>query len=448
MKNIRKCYKAILLFFSSLIMISCLPDTELGPDPVAGSIVRFQISNVENSVVAMLGKKINVSLPIGSVKTGLIPNIILAKGSTLLDYTPGQEMDFTNDVILKVKGTDGFIQEYLVTVEVKQPEPGFARAELLFEKRHPDLPTLTYHNYYSVATSGDYLLVGVNGRIEVYNPADMSLVKSTLAGHPGSGIHQVATDSAGRVLTITVTANGGIARFYKWNDVNSTAELINQWTVDEGGTSSQHVLGRNNISILGDLSKDAVIYTAASFTNKIFKWTIRNGSFVSAAPEKISYTLPIGTGAFPNITSSVNLLGPEESDGYTVTGYNRGGSHESTRSRIFPVSDFGGGTVPIIRSFVFDFAGAKYMAYVTYSSYVSIVNISNPDGITMNEAQRFEAGINFKPFAAPQFLWVSGQSNTNATSGFAFKQNEDGTGVLYHVFTNAGVRAYKLIPNN
>src|SRR5690606_7587202 len=146
----------------------------------------FQISNVENSVVTMLGKKINVSLPIGSVKTGLIPDIILAKGSTLLDYTPGQEMDFTNDVILKVKGTDGFIQEYLVTVEVKQPEPGFARAELLFEKKQAELPTLTNNNYYSIATSGDYVLVGVNGRIEVYNSADMSFVKN-LAGHPGSG---------------------------------------------------------------------------------------------------------------------------------------------------------------------------------------------------------------------------------------------------------------------
>jgi len=392
----------------------------------------------------MLGKKINVSLPIGSVKTGLIPDIILAKGSTLLDYTPGQEMDFTNDVILKVKGTDGFIQEYLVTVEVKQPEPGFARAELLFEKKQAELPTLTNNNYYSIATSGDYVLVGVNGRIEVYNSADMSFVKN-LAGHPGSGIHQITTDSLGRIFTITVTANGGVARFYKWNDVNSTAELINQWTIDEGGTSSQHVLGRNYISVLGDLSRDAVVYSAAAFTNKIFKWTIRNGSFVSAAPEKISFTLPVGTGAFPSITSSVNLLGPAESDGYIVTGYLRGGSHESTKSRIFQASDFGA-TFPIIRSFVFDFNRAKYMAYVTYTSYVSIINITNPDGITMNEAQRFEAGINFKPFAAPQFPWVA--SNASATSGFAFKQNEDGTGVLYHVFTNAGVRAYKLIPNN
>src|SRR5690606_31860182 len=118
MKLSKILYAGVLFGVFSILFSSCLPDTELAPDPVEGSIIRFRITNSPDATVAMSGNNIAITLPIGSSLSRLIPEIIVSKGTTVLDYTPGQEMDFTHDVVIKVKGTDNVIIEYLVKGEV------------------------------------------------------------------------------------------------------------------------------------------------------------------------------------------------------------------------------------------------------------------------------------------------------------------------------------------
>ena len=66
MKNIKLFYKRLLLALLTICTASCLPDTQLAPEKVEGSVIRFQITNVEGAMVTMLGQNINVSLPIGA----------------------------------------------------------------------------------------------------------------------------------------------------------------------------------------------------------------------------------------------------------------------------------------------------------------------------------------------------------------------------------------------
>lgn len=441
MKNIKKYINVLFIAFCAFFASSCLPDTELAPEPVEGSIVRFRVLNVDNAVVAMSGKNINIILPVGSSLTGIIPEIIVAKGTTILNYTVGQEMDFVNDVIIKVKGTDEVIQEYLVKASVKEPQPGFATIDLMFEKRHLDLmPTWQLHNVYSMAVSGENLIVARNGAIDVFDASTGEKIK-VLAGHPGA-IHQITNDETGRIIAVSVSNGNTLARLYMWEDADTQVPtVIAQWTVDGAGT---HIVGRNLLNVKGDITKDAVIYLAGNARQHIYRWIFTAGELKSQTPELISYVLPVGSGNYPNITTSVNALGNKVEDGFTVSAYLRGASHEKEKSRVFQTAD---APNTMVRSFVFDHNNAKYFVAALYSSTIFVLDITNPDGVTLNESQRFEEGIiDFKPFTSPTFPQNAGAANTSPHSGFAIKHNADGTSVLYYLFANSGIRAYKLTP--
>jgi len=437
MKLSRILYTCLLMGVLPLFFSSCLPDTELAPEPVEGSIIRFRIANSPDATVTMSGNNIAITLPIGSTLTGLIPEIIVSKGTTILDYSPGQIMDFTNDVIIKVKGTDNVVVEYLVKGEVKEPQPGFITPELLFERKHIDY-AWPLHNVYSSAVSGENLLVLITNKIEKFNPYTGERTGQMVwAGVP---MHQITNDSEGRVIGISVSNGGTVARIFKWENVDSAPVEILSWTVD---LTANPVVGRNMLNVVGDISKNAVIYTAANGNPYVLRWTIKNGQFVSQAPEKIIYVSPTGQPNFPNVTPSVSGLGPNPEDGYVVTTYNRGYSHViGDEVRIFNTAEAAGP----IRSLAFDFNRAKYFVGALYNSSIFILDITNPDGIEMTEAERFEAGIEFKPFTSPTFPHNGGAANTTPHSGFSIKYNDDGTAILYYVFANSGIRAYKLTP--
>jgi hypothetical protein len=433
----KKILISVLAVFYVLLS-SCLPDTELAPDPVEGTIVRFKIVNMPDAIVAISGKNILVTLPIGSSVTALVPDIIISKGATPGNYTPGQVMDFSNEVLIQVKGTNTVVTEYLVKVQVKEPQPGFKTPELLFEKKHSDLGW-PLHNVFSTAVSKENLLIMIAGKIEKFNPYSGERT-GTMTLPAAVSINQISNDSQGKIIAITVSNGGAVAKFFKWDDVNSAPQELAQWTVDIAGSQ---IVGRTVLNVNGDITKNAVIYTAANLSPYVLRWTIKNGAFVSQSPEKILYVSPTGETNFPNTNPSVNALGSNPENGFTVTVYNRGYSYVGPdKIRIFKTSEAQGP----IRSFVFDFNRAKYFAGSLYASSMFIFDITNPDGIEMSEAQRFENGIDFKPFTSPAFPQNAGAANITASAGFSIKYNADGTAILYYVFANSGIRAYKLTP--
>src|SRR5690606_7533750 len=195
----------------------------------------------------------------GSPTTELIPEIIVSKGTTVLDYTEGQPMDLSQDVVIKVRGTDNVIVEYLVKTAVRQPQPGFASIELQFERKHTSDYGWNIHQQYSSATSGEDVLVANANVIQILDGTNGE-PKGVLSGHPGS-IHQITNDDAGRIIAVNVLTTASTFKIYKWENVNSSApEVIvdfpipaADWPVTSGN------LGRCLLSVTGDLSKDAVI---------------------------------------------------------------------------------------------------------------------------------------------------------------------------------------------
>ncbi|MEJ5963494.1 hypothetical protein [Pedobacter immunditicola] len=444
MKKIKLFYKRLLLVLLTISTASCLPDTQLGPEKVEGSVIRFQITNVEGAIVSMLGHQINVSLPIGATTNELIPQIIVAQGTTILDYTEGQTLDLSKDYILKVMGTNNVVVEYLVKTVVQKPKPGFAQIELLFEKKHSSFYGWTNNQQYSTATSGDHVLVANTGVIQVLN-GNTGEPKGVLAGHPGA-IHQIANDDAGRIFSVNVITTATAFKIHKWENVNSTApELIINYTIPAGDWPSGGNLGRCLLSVTGDISKNAVICIPMVNKNYFYRWVYTNGQLVSNTPEKVTYNFPLATKTFGNITANVNPLGNMPVDGYVVTQTARGWEYiGKDKQYSFATTD---GAIPY-RSFVFNFNKAKYYAgsVATPNSAFYIFNITDPKAIELTESQRFDEGIDFKPFQSVVFP-VETVGNTTPHIGFSFKQNADGTGILYYLYANSGLRAYKLTPN-
>lgn len=451
MKTIELFCKRLVIVFLAVFVTSCLPDTLLEPEPVEGSIVRFRITNVDGATASMVGQNINVSIPTGAPVTALVPEILVAKGTIILDYTEGQPMDFSQDVIIRVQGTDNVVVEYLVRTLVRQPQPGFEKIELLFERKHTSDYGWGLHTQYSTATSGDDVLVTPSSNIIQILDGATGELKGALPSHPG-GIHQITNDDTGRIFGINSTTGKSTIRIYKWDDVNSTPERIIDYQVpqnDSDWPASGGAVGRCLLNVRGDIAGDAVITIPVVGTKFFYRWVYTEGILVSEEPEKVMYSFPLATTTatqtFGNITANVNNLGSTPADGYIVTQEGRGWEYIANGEQYtFSPED---GAIPT-RAFVFDFNGATYYVGAVRVPNTSfyIFDITNPEGIEMSDSQRFEEGIDFKPFQSNVFR-VEDTPNTTPHLGFSFKQHEDGTATLYYLYANSGLRAYKLTPN-
>lgn len=443
-----KTIKSVMCFAIAFCMLlsSCLPDVELGPDPVRGSIIRFKLANFENAEVKMNDRNIVVTLPIGSSVTSLVPDIIVSLGTKILDYTPGQAMDFSNEVTIKVQGTDKEVIEYKVNVSVKEPQPGFTTPELLWEKRHEDLGWAN-NTVYSAAVSKDFVVVCQNQKMETFNA--LTGEKVGFMTMPSGTIHQITNDDKGAIIAITVASTNADIVLYRWADVNSAPVELSRWKNDivrtDGASNTNTNIGRGQLSVRGDLSGDAVIYIPATLSPYVLRWTIKNGVLKSQTPEKLLYVFDNGATNFPNPASAVSALGANPEDGYTASSTQDYTYNTPAKKYTFNTTD---GPKPY-RGFVFDFNKATYFAGFHYRStggYFYVFDITNPAGIEMNETQRFENGIDFKPFTSTTFTHVPGANNASLHGGFAIKHLTDGTAILYYLYSNAGLRAYKLSP--
>ncbi|MGV3642059.1 MAG: DUF5018 domain-containing protein [Adhaeribacter sp.] len=431
----------LLLALLCLALPACLPDVELGPDPVRGNIIRLRFKGMDAAEVRMNDTNINVSFPVGSDITKLVPELVVSKGTTLLNFTEGREMDFSQDVQLQVQGTDGQIITYTIKSVVKEPQPGFKSFDQEWELKHADMGW-TKNTTYSIALSRDHLVLSVGARLDYFN-ALTGEQQGTMTVAP-TQTQQIAADDEGVLLGVNYSVTNQDVVIYKWNDVQAAPVEYIRWRNPlKRTTGANSAVGRAKLQVKGDLSKDAVIYLPVSFTNVILRWVVSNGQLVSQQPEQLPYTFSTGATAFSSV-SGASPLGPKPEDGYVVASTIDYAYVKPPTVIVFNKAD----AVNPYFGKVFEFNRAKFFAgwHMIYSTggYFYVLDITDPAGINMNETQRFEKEINFKPYSSTVFNHNK-TPNDGALAGLELKVLPGGkTALFYFLHGNSGIRAYKL----
>jgi len=107
-----------LYLFVLLVAIACSDDDETKSS--AKAITSFKFSALSPEVTGVINedaKKIDITVPKGTVLTSLVPTIVVSEKATI-SPTSATAKDFTNPVTYTVTAEDGTKQEYLVTVKL------------------------------------------------------------------------------------------------------------------------------------------------------------------------------------------------------------------------------------------------------------------------------------------------------------------------------------------
>lgn len=426
---------------------SCLPDTYYGEDPMRGSIVRFYFSNADGEV-SLGDSLIYVTLPRGTNLKTLVPHIIISKDAQLVDFVPDQPTDFSSPVNIIVKGTDNHPRTYTVIAELAVPRPGFVSVEELFEIRHESLTGEVANSLQSIAVSGDKLVLLTKKNLFYFDA-----LTGRQLGTWGSAksINRLTSDSKGRLICTNAANNGGNMLLLAYDDVNaSLVTLFNAPNPTEGmyGNGAQ-------LSAYGDTKADAVVFTPIwrnAKTSQVFRWGFEgNGTLSSESPKLIEYQYDKSLDKpYGNIGFGIPL-GPKVTDGYILGDRTEAGYHKNGVKYIFDKADFGqytyGGP---IGGKVFVMSDATYFAIgrakLGLGGAFNILDISNPEAIAMSKIERETARIKFVAYESGLFRINSDyRENVGMVAQIDVKPLPDGNMILYFMYCNSGIKAYKLI---
>ncbi len=88
-------------------------------DNTIGSFIFSSLTPAVDGVIDNNGHNVNLTVPLGTDVTNLVPTITIAPGATIYPYS-GIAQDFTNPVIYTVTAQNGSIEDYTVTVTTAQ----------------------------------------------------------------------------------------------------------------------------------------------------------------------------------------------------------------------------------------------------------------------------------------------------------------------------------------
>lgn len=93
--------------------------TQNSSDKLINSFAFTGLNPEVDGVIDNNGDTINLTVPIGTDVTNLVPTITFSDGATIYPYS-GVAEDFTNPIIYTVTAQDGSIEDYTVTVTMLQ----------------------------------------------------------------------------------------------------------------------------------------------------------------------------------------------------------------------------------------------------------------------------------------------------------------------------------------
>lgn len=471
MKNLKQLNcKFLFLLIIPFLMVGCGDDDEVQAPLLSKrtDIISFAFAGLTPSVTGTVNADnhtVVATVPFGTDVTSLAPTITVSEKAEIAPAS-GVARDFTDPVTYAVTAENGDVQNWTVTVNVSDPEvqPELTIAESpkwKFLASESALPPwfvanngergLAYHDGLLFATYNDdavRILDATDGSDLGQLKDDNEVVTTT-----GSSIviGDIAVSSNGSILASNITERPGTFRIYIWDDVQSTAAIYLEYA------NNDYRLGET-LSVIGDLTGDAVITTAAGrlFSgetkpgdNKVLRWTVSGGTLdptpeiieITALPDPfmgtIPSTAPLGADAGDNLIINGNALT------YPLVIDNSGAIIDTVRYEYLSTGDIG----LTNKMIVFNFQNREYLAL--YSPWgvddggdnVFILDITDDYDITEEEALT-TPGI---PFSGSAF-------NINGTGGIAIGISEDGnTATLFHMGSNTGLWAYDLtfeVPND
>ena len=199
------------------------------------------------------------------------------------------EQNFTTPVTYTVTAENGTAQEWIVIAQFAAAgsEPKLTLSESVWEFSivKGGIPTwFTANGEDGLAFGNGHLYVSNNqDKVQIIDPADGSILGAlSSAGIDGGNlkISDVEISTDGSIFASNVVDNNGTATFkvYRWADEDSDPEVYIEYTFTD-----KIRLG-DNLTVVGDITTDADIYTAfgRNFTAGVrgtaaYKWEVRGG---------------------------------------------------------------------------------------------------------------------------------------------------------------------------
>ena len=231
---------------------------------------------------------IRITVPFGTDVKTLAPFLEISDKAAV---TPASESEqnFTTPVTYTVTAENGAAQEWIVIAQVAAAgsEPKLTLSESVWELSiaKGGIPTwFTSNGEDGLAFGNDHLYAGNNqDKVQILDPMDGSILgELSNTGIDGGNLKlsDVETSEDGSILACNVVDNNGTATFkvYRWADESSAPVVFIEYTFTD-----QIRIG-DNLSVVGDVTGDADIYTAfgRNFTAGVrgtsaYKWEVRGG---------------------------------------------------------------------------------------------------------------------------------------------------------------------------
>ncbi|SMD13234.1 DUF5018 domain-containing protein [Pedobacter nyackensis] len=381
----------------------------------------------------------------GGNLTNQVPTIVITPHATISPAITVAQ-DFSKPVVYTVTAENGRSVQYTVKPVSPQKAASGIRSgsmKLLWTKSLTELGISGTNNFTtSIAATDDYLVVNTRETINKY----LNRFTGEVVGAMNmTGINAVTfqnffatSDEAGHILISNLTTTVGNSLFiYKYNSAGDQAPV--KFIAYPGLVAGQQ-LGRK-MSVKGDLSKNALIFVAASNSdNSILRWQVVNGALVSQSPTIFRY------GGSKNWTVMADVIseGPNLTDKMFLSSQAGDIGYMAANGAPLSQIDIAGSGFNVSHSLDFaEFNNAKYLAVVNLSTNLAgngyLYNVTNPLLLSTPPSSADYSKV--MVFKSPM---ITSAANGNLTGDVALKVSKDGYKmIMYVLITNGSIAAYE-----
>lgn len=415
-----------------------------------GENVFTGIPNEENNSITYLVATPDLSDLIATNKA--VADIELSPRATIVSPDLTTPIDFSKDVVVKVKAQDGTVRDWTI----KQAKPvildyGFGYARKKWQLSCDDMGFGSTLDVRGMTVTKNYLVI--HGRYfehRLYDKNTGAYVGTTATPSDLSDTNKAAgmyitTDGAGKLVagsfTSWTTGSNFVIYYYKNGETSDPQRILQVPGLGDCG---------RKFSVAGDLSSGtAFIYATKGKGNLVYRFHFENGVYkdmksITVTAPSTSFTYLCTPVPLGNNTDSQFILVDQQATGLgSVNLYSADGTLVSSMSDGAKCME--GGITADGRCFSFN--NATYLMYNDCNAdgskaRIRIYDITSQDIFSMSATDPRFLG-EFLKFTSGDF--VNSVGNGNGTGSVAYELSLDGESIyVYCMLTGGGVMKYEL----